>query len=79
MKVLIKNQRVRKQQSNYPIKLFYTSSLPLILQAALLYNFYLFSLLIFTQFSSNFFVNLIGIWKVYLTFLRKSITPYLCS
>ena len=34
----IKNQRMRGQQGSYPIKLFYTSNIPIILQTALVSN-----------------------------------------
>merc|ERR1712159_879110 len=36
----IKNQRMRGQQGSYPIKLFYTSNIPIILQTALVSNLY---------------------------------------
>ncbi|KAE8708866.1 Detected protein of confused Function [Hibiscus syriacus] len=46
------------QQGSYPIKLFYTSNMPIILQSALVSNLNF----IFRKYSSNFFVNLLGKW-----------------
>merc|ERR1719345_160708 len=40
----VKYQKVRGQQGSYPIKLFYTSNIPIILQTALVSNLYFFSL-----------------------------------
>jgi protein transport protein SEC61 subunit alpha len=36
----VKSQRYRGQQGSYPIKLFYTSNMPIILQTALVSNLY---------------------------------------
>ena len=39
----IKSARYRSQYSSYPIKLFYTSNIPIILQSALVSNLYFIS------------------------------------
>lgn len=39
----IKSARYRGQQTSYPIKLFYTSNIPIILQSALVSNLYIIS------------------------------------
>ena len=39
----IKSARYRGQYSSYPIKLFYTSNIPIILQSALVSNLYVIS------------------------------------
>ena len=39
----IKSARYRGQYSSYPIKLFYTSNIPIILQSALVSNLYMIS------------------------------------
>ena len=39
----IKSARYRGQYSSYPIKLFYTSNIPMILQSALVSNLYIIS------------------------------------
>lgn len=47
----------------YPIKLFYTSNIPIILQTALVSNLYFLSQILYRRFRSNIFVNLIGQWQ----------------
>jgi protein transport protein SEC61 subunit alpha len=47
----------------YPIKLFYTSNMPIILQSALISNLYFFSQILHKRFSTNIFVNLLGRWE----------------
>merc|ERR1712226_832723 len=58
----IKSARYRGQYSSYPIKLFYTSNIPIILQSALVSNLYFISQMLANKFSGNFFVNLLGVW-----------------
>ncbi|CAG0916281.1 unnamed protein product [Notodromas monacha] len=58
----IKSARNRGQQSSYPIKLFYTSNIPIILQSALVSNMYIISQMLSVKFSGNFFVNILGVW-----------------
>merc|ERR1719456_1035940 len=48
---------------SYPIKLFYTSNMPIILQSALVSNLYFFSQLLYKRFKSNMLVNLLGQWQ----------------
>merc|ERR1719453_267086 len=59
----VKYTKVRGQMGNYPIKLFYTSNIPIILQAALVSNLYFFSQLLYKRFRSNMLVNLLGQWQ----------------
>mmetsp|Transcript_63151 Transcript_63151/g.159842 ORF Transcript_63151/g.159842 Transcript_63151/m.159842 type:complete len:477 (-) Transcript_63151:87-1517(-) len=59
----VKYQKVRGQQGSYPIKLFYTSNIPIILQTALVSNLYFFSQLLYRRFKSNMLVNLLGQWR----------------
>jgi protein transport protein SEC61 subunit alpha len=56
----VKNQRVRGQGGSYPIKLFYTSNTPIILQSALISNLYFFSQLMYKRWRSNILVNWLG-------------------
>ena len=60
----IKSARYRGQYSSYPIKLFYTSNIPIILQSALVSNLYVISQMLAAKFSGNFIVNLLGVWAV---------------
>merc|ERR1719329_1254887 len=59
----VKNAKVRGQVGSYPIKLFYTSNTPIILQTALVSNLYFFSQLLHRRFKSNMLVNLLGQWQ----------------
>merc|ERR1719460_431257 len=59
----IKYAKARGQQGSYPIKLFYTSNIPIILQTALVSNLYFFSQLLYKRYNTNFFVRLFGRWK----------------
>jgi len=58
----IKSARYRGQQSSYPIKLFYTSNIPIILQSALVSNLYVISQMLSLRFEGNFLINLLGVW-----------------
>lgn len=77
----IKSSRYRGQYSSYPIKLFYTSNIPIILQSALVSNLYVISQvvsLLFINFFILFFVLLFRFFNYYFlfhftTFLRASI------
>jgi len=59
----VKYQKYRGQQGSYPIKLFYTSNIPIILQTALVSNLYFFSQLLYKRFSGNPIVGLLGRWQ----------------
>merc|ERR1712176_1567247 len=59
----VKYQKLRGQQGNYSIKLFYTSNIPIILQTALVSNLYFFSQLLYKRFKSNMIVNMLGQWQ----------------
>jgi len=59
----VKYAKYRGQQGSYPIKLFYTSNIPIILQTALVSNLYFFSQLLYKRFPTNFIVQLLGRWQ----------------
>jgi protein transport protein SEC61 subunit alpha len=59
----VKYTKIRGQMGSYPIKLFYTSNIPIILQSALVSNLYFFSQLLYKRFKSNMLVNLLGQWQ----------------
>lgn len=59
----VKSNKVRGHQSTYPIKLFYTSNIPIILQTALVSNLYFFSQLLYKRFRGNFLIKLLGQWQ----------------
>merc|ERR1712190_393402 len=59
----VKYQKIRGQMGSYPIKLFYTSNIPIILQTALVSNLYFFSQMLYKRYKSNMFVNMLGQWQ----------------
>lgn len=59
----IKYAKFRGQQGKYPIKLFYTSNMPIILQTALVSNLYFLSQMLYNRYSGNVLVRLLGVWK----------------
>ena len=61
--LILSCQTVRGQQGVYPVKLFYTSNIPIILQTALVSNLYFISQLLFQRFENNLLVHLLGQWK----------------
>ena len=48
---------------NYPIKLFYTSNTPIILQTALVSNLYFLSQILYRNFSNSVIIRLLGHWQ----------------
>ena len=63
----VRSKRARGQQGSYPIKLFYTSNMPIILQSALVSNLYFISQLLFKRYGNNVLVQLLGRWQVHKT------------
>jgi len=60
----IKLQRSRGLEKQYPIKLFYTSNMPIILQTALVSNIYFVSQMLYNQAPNSPFIKLFGEWAV---------------
>lgn len=54
------------QDSSYPIKLFYTSNTPIILQSAIVSNTFLISQMLYNSLPGNILVELLGRWDVHL-------------
>ena len=61
----VKSNRMRSQRASYPIRLFYTSAMPVILQSALYANVLLVSYLLYTYFENNFLVYVLGVWGTF--------------
>lgn len=64
MDLPVRSRQRRGTQSTYPIKLFYTSNMPIILQSALVSNLYFISQLLYKRFGAYFLVRLLGKWQV---------------
>jgi protein transport protein SEC61 subunit alpha len=62
---MLKSRKVRGYTAPYPIKLFYTSNIPIILQTAFVSNLYFFSQVLHRKFAGNYFVGFLGKWQEY--------------
>ena len=56
---------MRGYKAPYPVKLFYTSNIPIILQTAFVSNLYFFSQVLHRKFKGNMFVGILGKWQEY--------------
>lgn len=63
VELTISSARQRGYDYPYPIRLFYTSNMPIILWSALISNLFFFSQLLHTNFKGNFLVGLLGTWQ----------------
>jgi preprotein translocase subunit SecY len=59
-----KSNRFRVQRGMYPVKRFYTSNMPIMLQSALASNVFIVSQMLATRFPNNLLVKAWGIWEV---------------
>jgi protein transport protein SEC61 subunit alpha len=64
IEIPVKSNRFRGQRGSYPVKLFYTSNMPIMLESALTSHIYIVSQMLFTRFPDNLLVKLLGIWEV---------------
>lgn len=64
IEIPVKSNRFRGQRGSYPVKLFYTSNMPIMLESALTSNVYILSQMLFNRFPENFLVRLLGVWEV---------------
>lgn len=72
----VRSKQRRGQQQQYPIKLFYTSNMPIILQSALVSNLYFISQLLYKRYGTYFIVKLLGRWRVSMhTFMMANLSP----
>ena len=58
----MKSTRQRGPYGLYPIRLFYTSNIPIMLESALASNIFIISQLLFMRWPNNLFVKLLGTW-----------------
>jgi len=60
----IKHKKQHGDSGNtYPIKLFYTSNIPIILQSALVSNIFFFSQMLYKRFPGNPIISILGVWR----------------
>jgi protein transport protein SEC61 subunit alpha len=58
----VKSARMRGAEHKYPIKLFYTSNMPIILQTAMVSNLYFISQMLYTKSPGSIFTKFVGTW-----------------
>ena len=63
VEIPVKSSRQRGARGSYPIRLFYTSNMPIMLQSALSSNVFLISQMLYSRFSENLLVRLFGVWE----------------
>ncbi|SPO26256.1 probable endoplasmic reticulum insertion protein SEC61 [Ustilago trichophora] len=63
IEIPVKSNRFRGQRGTYPVKLFYTSNMPIMLESALTSNVFIISQMLASRFPANLFVKLLGIWE----------------
>ncbi|KAH7908988.1 SecY subunit domain-containing protein [Hygrophoropsis aurantiaca] len=63
IEIPVKSNRFRGQRGSYPVKLFYTSNMPIMLQSALTSNVFIVSQMLATRFPSNILVKILGSWE----------------
>ncbi|KAJ2913708.1 hypothetical protein MD484_g6702, partial [Candolleomyces efflorescens] len=63
IEIPVKSNRFRGQRGMYPVKLFYTSNMPIMLQSALTSNVFIVSQMLATRFPSNLLVKVLGVWE----------------
>jgi protein transport protein SEC61 subunit alpha len=63
VEIPVKSSRQRGMRGSYPVRLFYTSNMPIMLQSALSSNVFLISQMLYSKFSENLLVRLIGAWE----------------
>ena len=72
IEIPVKSNKYRGQRGSYPIKLFYTSNMPIMLQSALTSNIFILSQMLFNRFPDNILVRLLGVWEVSFFFLFEA-------
>jgi protein transport protein SEC61 subunit alpha len=63
VEIPVKSSRQRGMRGSYPVRLFYTSNMPIMLQSALSSNVFLVSQMLYSRFSDNLLVKMIGVWE----------------
>jgi hypothetical protein len=76
IEIPVKSNRFRGQRGTYPVKLFYTSNMPIMLGSALTSNVFIISQMLSSRFPNNFLVRLLGVWEVRLFFSSHLVRRY---
>ncbi|KAF2479044.1 SecY subunit domain-containing protein [Neohortaea acidophila] len=63
IEIPVKSSRQRGMRGSYPVRLFYTSNMPIMLQSALSSNVFLVSQMLYTKLPDNLLVRMFGVWE----------------
>ncbi|KAK4054188.1 translocon subunit [Microbotryomycetes sp. JL201] len=63
IEIPVKSNRFRGQRGTFPVKLFYTSNMPIMLESALSSNVFIVSQMLFNRFPENLLVRMLGTWE----------------
>ncbi|KAI8451909.1 protein transport protein SEC61 subunit alpha [Phakopsora pachyrhizi] len=63
VKIPVKSNRFRGQRGTNPVKLFYTSNMPIMLESALTSNVFILSQMLYNRLPNNIFFKLLGVWE----------------
>lgn len=63
VKIPFIHQQYRGYKTHVPVKLFYTSTIGVILQSMVVSNFYLLSKILYQRFNKTILINLLGKWE----------------
>lgn len=63
IEIPVKSNKYRGQRGTYPVKLFYTSNMPIMLESALSSNVFIISQMLYNRFPDNLLVKLLGVWE----------------
>lgn len=77
LEIPVKSNRFRGQRGSYPVKLFYTSNMPIMLESALTSNVFIVSQMLASRFPDNLFVKLLGTWEVRFLFFNVVVARHL--
>ncbi|KAH8104398.1 hypothetical protein DFH11DRAFT_1761110 [Phellopilus nigrolimitatus] len=63
LEIPVKSNHFRGQRGSYPVKLFYTSNMPIMLESALTSNVFIVSQMLASRFPDNLLVRILGLWE----------------
>jgi protein transport protein SEC61 subunit alpha len=63
VEIPVKSSRQRGMRGSYPVRLFYTSNMPIMLQSALSSNVFLLSQMLYNKLPDNLLVKMLGVWE----------------
>lgn len=79
VEIPLKSTKFRGYNGSYPVKLFYTSNMPIMLESTLSSNVFIISQMLAARFPSNICVQLLGVWEVKIYLFFQLVTVDICT